>query len=595
MAWRLSWSFACTRHHVLLVDRCPACHRVPRLRSHPRRETPRPGRCSSAAPDGGPPRCHHPLTDTPATAIPADGDLAEAQRLIDTALTTPGRPVRWPLYGPDGAPLNVVLRDAKSLGVLVLNHATPDALGPLAPSDVLERLERYRADPLPAGSQRSPDALHGDLHSHVAPGDAAATAVAVTAAFRILRAENIRSAARAVQWLTDRVAASGRALHPGNVVALGGVISPALEAALRCSRESKLMPVARLRHRTGVGSTRPPSDRDNRACVLPTALWPEWALRLTPRHASGRPAAQRADELLAVACLLAGNTTPIHAAVRLTGTTVSSHNVSTFLATLTRHPNGADVLHTLIVLADHLDAHGAPIDYIRRRALFTARPQFIDARAWLEMQRWLRSNPGPDAVHAQRWLFHTITGSPAHLAHPAIAPATPAQRQHYQRFRWRILPAEAELLHHTARTLLDEHGIDEPVQWAPQLPVHALRDLQLPGPDPYSISADRLHQAVPGSDFSVAQLARTLETTTAHVVHLLAQHPVDWSPPRFRRTQRTANRSAQWRLWYERDHLSLQAIADREDTSLAAIRLALLKNGTRLRPAGSYPGRPRRK
>ncbi|MFJ9250136.1 hypothetical protein [Streptomyces sp. NPDC101776] len=188
-----------------------------------------------------------------------------------------------------------------------------------------------------------------------------------------------------------------------------------------------------------------------------------------------------------------------------------------------------------------------------------------------------------------------LTGSPARLAHPGIAPSTPARRRHYLRFRWRILPAEAELLHHTTPTLLDEHGIDEPVHWTPQLPVHALRDLQLPGPDPHSISPDRLQQAAPGSDFSVAQLARALETTTAHVVHLLTQHPVDWSPPRFRRTQHTASRSVQWQLWYERDLLSLQAIADREDTSLATIHLALLKNGTRLRPAGSYPGRPRRK
>ncbi|GLP67122.1 hypothetical protein TUSST3_37440 [Streptomyces sp. TUS-ST3] len=169
-------------------------------------------------------------------------------------------------------------------------------------------MEHYRADPLPAGSQSSPDARHGDLHSYVAPGDAAATAVAISAAFRILRSENIRSAARAAQWLTDRMAASGKPLYPGNVVALGSIISPALEAALRCSRESKLMPVARLRHRTGVDSTRPPADHDARARVLPAALWPEWALRLTPRHASGRPAAQRADELLAVACLMAGNT-----------------------------------------------------------------------------------------------------------------------------------------------------------------------------------------------------------------------------------------------------------------------------------------------
>lgn len=44
------------------------------------------------------------------------------------------------------------------------------------------------------------------LHSHVAPADAAATAVAVTVAFCILRTANIRTVAQAAQWLTDRVA-----------------------------------------------------------------------------------------------------------------------------------------------------------------------------------------------------------------------------------------------------------------------------------------------------------------------------------------------------------------------------------------------------
>ncbi|MCT9114004.1 hypothetical protein N4G69_52615 [Streptomyces mirabilis] len=51
----------------------------------------------------------------------------------------------------------------------------------------------------------------------------------------------------------------------------------------------------------------------------------------------------------------------------------------------------------------------------------------------------------------------------------------------------------------------------------------------------------------------------------------------------------------QWRIWDEQGHLSLQAITDRETTSLATVRLALLKDGTQLRLAGSYPGRPRRK
>ncbi|MFG2375312.1 hypothetical protein ACGFY9_28015 [Streptomyces sp. NPDC048504] len=100
---------------------------------------------------------------------------------------------------------------------------------------------------------------------------------------------------------------------------------------------------------------------------------------------------------------------------------------------------------------------------------------------------------------------------------------------------------------------------------------------------------------MPGSDFSIAQLARTLETTTSHIVHLLSEHPVDWSPPRFRRTQHTATRVGQWRTWYEVDQLSPQTIADREGTSLATIRLALRKGGTQLRPAGSQQGRPRRK
>jgi hypothetical protein len=176
---------------------------------------------------------------------------------------------------------------------------------------------------------------------------------------------------------------------------------------------------------------------------------------------------------------------------------------------------------------------------------------------------------------------------------PDIAPATPAQRRQYQRIRWRILPAEAELLTHTARGILEQHAIDEPVQWAPRLDTASLDRLRLPGPDLDSITVARLHQAVPSGDFCIARLAQALNTTTAHVTYLLSRHPVGWSPPRFRRAQQTATLIGQWRTWYEQDHLSLQDIADREGTSLATVRLALLKNDIPLRPAGSCPGRPR--
>jgi hypothetical protein len=74
-----------------------------------------------------------------------------------------------------------------------------------------------------------------------------------------------------------------------------------------------------------------------------------------------------------------------------------------------------------------------------------------------------------------------------------------------------------------------------------------------------------------------------------------ARYPVDWSPPRLRRTQHTVTRIEQRRTWYECHHFSLQDIADREGTSLATVRLAFLKNRVSLRPSESYPGRPRRK
>ncbi|MFF4260303.1 hypothetical protein ACFY1L_55175 [Streptomyces sp. NPDC001663] len=44
------------------------------------------------------------------------------------------------------------------------------------------------------------------------------------------------------------------------------------------------------------------------------------------------------------------------------------------------------------------------------------------------------------------------------------------------------------------------------------------------------VTVARLHQAVPGGDFSIARFAQALDTTTAHVIYLLSRHPVDWSP-----------------------------------------------------------------
>ncbi|MGW7693003.1 hypothetical protein ACWGMA_29790 [Streptomyces asiaticus] len=49
----------------------------------------------------------------------------------------------------------------------------------------------------------------------------------------------------------------------------------------------------------------------------------------------------------------------------------------------------------------------------------------------------------------------------------------------------------------------------------------------MPGPGPDSITPEQLHQLVPRGDFSIAQLAKRLGTTTAHARYLLAEHPFD--------------------------------------------------------------------
>jgi hypothetical protein len=399
----------------------------------------------------------------------------------------------------------------------------------------------------------------------------------------------VRAVGDAARWLADRVAASGRAPYPASYAHWGGGLSPVLTAALRCSREHHLLPVVRLRHRTPTGAVKAPFDTTTRCRTMPVGLWPAWALRLTPYTPGGLPAKGRATELLSVACLMVGSPASITAAIRALGGTVTAHAVSELLATLTSRPDCTDVLRVLTLLADHLDDHGSPIDYARRRTVFSFRSTFIDPRQWRKLQERLRSNHACSPVHAQRWLFHTLTGTPPHLAHPALAAATSPQRAQYQRFCWRILPAERQLLQQTAQELLAKEGIDEPLSWTPRLPGNSLDGLTLPGPDPDSITPEQLHQLVPRGDFSIAQLAKRLGTTTAHARYLLAEHPFDWSPPRYCQTQETTERVVQWKTWYEDAGLSKNAIADRAQVSRAAVRIALTKHGVPIRRSGGRP------
>ncbi|WP_405914549.1 TniQ family protein [Streptomyces sp. NBC_00728] len=591
LAWRLSWTFLCTRHHALLADTCPVCRRIPRHSIHPLNTVPRPGLCPAPAgldASGRRARCRHPYAATATEAIDPGSPLEETQHYLNSLLTTPDVPVGLRLYdGRDGG-LQQLLHDLKTLGGKILSHGVSEDADQWCPPRVRDRFEEY-------GEVTNIRNQQADPFRNYAPTDAAATAVAVTAALHILKAGPIRSVGQAAEWLTERVGASGRALYPASFSTWGTAASPTLAAALRCSREAHLTPLHRLRHRTATGAaTRRTTVPTARANHLPAALWADWTLRLAPHHPSGLPLARRADQLLALACLMTGSTTSVATASGLLGPILSRHTLSNFLTDLTSRDDCIDVLLVITALADHLDAHGSPIDYARRRAIFGPREIFLGEERWIRLQKTLRSNPAGSHLHAQRWLFQTLTGSPIDHAHPGLAPATAAQYGYYQRFRWRLLPAEAGLLHQRAHELLDAHHIDEPLQWSPRLRDERLETLILPGPDPHSITPDQVQRLDPTGAFSIAQLAKNLGTTTAHARYLLAEHPVAWSPPRYRQTQDTAKRAHEWRSWYENEGLSLQAIADRAHVSPAAVRLALRKQGVVVRKAGGRPAYPDR-
>ncbi|MEC4015482.1 TniQ family protein [Streptomyces sp. H27-D2] len=69
--WRLGWTFACTRHRVLLLERCPRCGKHPPVLSGGNhRMLSRPQACRSLTErDGRGTRCGYPLTEAPAVSL----------------------------------------------------------------------------------------------------------------------------------------------------------------------------------------------------------------------------------------------------------------------------------------------------------------------------------------------------------------------------------------------------------------------------------------------------------------------------------------------------------------------------------------------
>lgn len=447
LAWRLTWSVACPAHHLLLIDRCPACHTQLGTSRPGLRTVPTPTHCQARGPDRRP--CGHDLTQAPAVSLPPNSPVLAGHTWLDRLIHGPS---------PD-AQVKAVLRDVTTVAGWTLTHATA------------RQLREHSGLDLPD----SETPVRTGRAGLFAPRHVAHVAAATAWAAAILTAEDVDAAASLTRPLIRAARDRGQPTSPTVLGSLHGPVSPQLHAVLVTAADPDLGPIDRLRHRTPTAARplQPAGLIQARARSIPALLWADWARLLHPTGRGPDPAVRAA---LSAALLLPGNPRRTmaqpHALLGHTGRGLPPNY-------FTHGPLPADVLlAALCRLADLLDVQPAPIDYQRRRDL--------DYRTLLSVQQWQQAcahaghHPGTRTryQHARGYLYQLITGNPADLAGPALG-ITALDRAGHAAFHRHLTPALRDALDHAAAVFLTEHGVDEPVTWQPD--PHQIADLLPPG------------------------------------------------------------------------------------------------------------------
>ena len=334
----------------------------------------------------------------------------------------------------------------------------------------------------------------------------------------------------------------------------GHGISPVLRGAYLAALGPSLRPSDQLRHGTTSHLPMPPTagraQVNRRARKIPAALWPSWAVRLSPPDGAYP---RILAPVLSSAVLLVGN--PMHldeVSTRL-GSVTDGRTVSRLLQLLVDDPRWEAIAAAATRLAAYIDDNDVPIDYQRRRRLDYA--DLLPPRQWLDLCRRTGLTPGQGRRDkmARCLLFARISGLPVEAA-PDFGVTDEAYfRAETVRFAATRTPELAAALDETARDFLAKHRVaGEPLAWHP--PLSLLSDLDLPGPDPSLIDVARLHELVRDRANSVQHAAKVLGATVDAVRVILDEHPA----PAASLTEAQARATGQVR------HAARQALTEKE-------------------------------
>jgi hypothetical protein len=221
--------------------------------------------------------------------------------------------------------------------------------------------------------------------------------------------------------------------------------------------------------------------------------------------------------------LLPGTRSTNSGAAAILGHATDRGGITHILQRLSDSPCGEQVIAAVTRLADYLTVSQVPIDYQRRRTLDYA--GILPRAEWDQICRVSAARPGREnKVHiARAYLSHRLSSLPCGSP-PAGLAVTPYDfRTYVAQFPAQLTPELDAQLEAAGRRFLAACGINgEPLTWQP--PLDLIHDLELPGPDPDSISLDDLHRLIRGGK-SPAMAARHLGTTTDAVRVVLAEHP----------------------------------------------------------------------
>lgn len=360
---------------------------------------------------------------------------------------------------------------------------------------------------------------------------------------------------------------------------------------------------ARLRYSSATPRPKWPSLQaeviERRATMTPAMLWPGWTMRLLPPARTERN--QRVDAFrrgCSTFLQLPGGPSKLNyeRAAELLGNLQIDRDRGSVERRYYQSQDLTPLASTLAQLAYALDEHGSPINYARRRTLFTDATITLDTDAYAQICLRHGWRSGQRArLRLLRWyLLRLLIGE----SPPAPADATHEFAARCNDLRLHIPPQLREFLLGEARSHLTLHGLDEPVLWEP--PTSWVGDVSWPGTGPDQIDPHTFREVLANSgtiDDACAALAISREHVrlccdSTGITVATPSTTIGKSPVRNAATRSDLLAPERLRDLYERQGLDLNQIARMAGCCPATASALLAQTGVPLRGRPTLPSRP---